>query len=326
MTLDPSPGIEIGIDLGRYTVLRSTQPDEISERVGSHLRPHRMVTRSDADLDCTLQAIRVGDLSLARLRYGGPVRIISDALRDCYMLSVPLSGRGLYRQRGDVAVAMPRRLTVLDPREPFSIDLGGSYDQLLVRLQTQRVKTVYQSLFGESPTKHVDIPADGGPLAWNRSVPVLQMLFSNNQLLDNLRRSPRLASHVEWLVISSLLQPPAQHRVGEVGAGDAAVRRAEEYMHGHLAEPIGIAEIAAAAGVSARALFDAFKRTRDTTPMALLRTLRLDRVNQELHSAAPDSTTVTEVAMQWGFGHLGDFARAYGNRFGERPSQTLRGA
>jgi transcriptional regulator GlxA family with amidase domain len=36
------------------------------------------------------------------------------------------------------------------------------------------------------------------------------------------------------------------------------------------------------------------------------------------------ATSVTDVATRWGFFHLGRFAQAYGQLYGERPSQTLR--
>jgi AraC-like DNA-binding protein len=46
-------------------------------------------------------------------------------------------------------------------------------------------------------------------------------------------------------------------------------------------------------------------------------------VHQELADAGAD-TTVTAVALRWGFGHLGRFAVAYRRKYGRSPSDTLR--
>lgn len=37
-----------------------------------------------------------------------------------------------------------------------------------------------------------------------------------------------------------------------------------------------------------------------------------------------DGVTVTDIAQQWGFSHLGSFATQYRRRFGETPSRTLK--
>jgi AraC-like DNA-binding protein len=44
-----------------------------------------------------------------------------------------------------------------------------------------------------------------------------------------------------------------------------------------------------------------------------------------LRDADPgDGTTVTEVALRFGFAHTGRFAAAYRRRYGQAPSATLR--
>jgi len=43
-----------------------------------------------------------------------------------------------------------------------------------------------------------------------------------------------------------------------------------------------------------------------------------------LRKAKSGSTTVTDVALNWGFWHFGEFSRAYKNCFGELPSGTLK--
>ncbi len=76
--------------------------------------------------------------------------------------------------------------------------------------------------------------------------------------------------------------------------------------------------------VSVRTLQEAFRKHVGMPPMAYVSEVRLERVHGQLRAAAPGSTTVAEVAYQWGFAHLGRFARRYRERYGETPSQTLR--
>jgi AraC-like DNA-binding protein len=49
-------------------------------------------------------------------------------------------------------------------------------------------------------------------------------------------------------------------------------------------------------------------------------------VHEELATAPPGTVTVTQVAIRWGFAHLGRFAAAYRAVFAERPSDTMRSA
>jgi transcriptional regulator GlxA family with amidase domain len=76
--------------------------------------------------------------------------------------------------------------------------------------------------------------------------------------------------------------------------------------------------------VSERALAYAFKEVMGLTPMAYLIRLRLHRVRQALLAATHGSTTVSAVALDWGFWHFGEFSHAYKECFGELPSDTLR--
>ena len=84
-------------------------------------------------------------------------------------------------------------------------------------------------------------------------------------------------------------------------------------------------DIARAACVTVRAIQLAFRRHLDTTPMAHLRSLRLERAHQQLRAAnRGDGTTVTDVASRWGFLDPSRFAALYRRTYGEPPSQTLQ--
>ncbi|GAA6527635.1 helix-turn-helix transcriptional regulator [Intrasporangium sp. DVR] len=102
------------------------------------------------------------------------------------------------------------------------------------------------------------------------------------------------------------------------------VREAVAYIEQHADHDLTVADIAAAAGVTPRAIQLAFRRHLDTTPMAHLRRVRLERVHMELENAAPDDgVTVTEVASKWGFGGSSRFTSYYRDAYGEAPSETL---
>ncbi|MBT2504254.1 helix-turn-helix transcriptional regulator, partial [Curtobacterium sp. ISL-83] len=105
---------------------------------------------------------------------------------------------------------------------------------------------------------------------------------------------------------------------------NARLRAAVAFIHEHAAEPLTVADIADAAGLSVRGLQESFQRELNATPMNYLREVRLRHAHSDLLKADPDVTTVAEIASTWGFGHMGRFSHEYFNQFGEYPKRTLR--
>jgi AraC-like DNA-binding protein len=102
------------------------------------------------------------------------------------------------------------------------------------------------------------------------------------------------------------------------------VRDAVSFIEERAHDDLSVADIAAAAGVTPRAIQLAFRRHLETTPMGYLRQVRLGRVHEELRLAGPhDGVTVTEVAGRWGFSGTSRFTSYYREAFGVAPSQTL---
>jgi AraC-like DNA-binding protein len=99
------------------------------------------------------------------------------------------------------------------------------------------------------------------------------------------------------------------------------LRRTLDHIQAHLAEQMTLADLALAAGCSARTVNDAFCEHLSVTPMVHIRRLRLDKVREELVNGGE---SISDVAYRWGFMHLGRFASTYRERFGELPSETVR--
>ncbi|MGQ0682822.1 helix-turn-helix domain-containing protein [Bradyrhizobium sp.] len=102
-----------------------------------------------------------------------------------------------------------------------------------------------------------------------------------------------------------------------------AVRRALDVMHAGLDRDIGVAELAEAAGLSARALQRQFKTFLGKSPHEALRDIRFESARRQLLLGKP-GTRVMEVASRYGFTHFGRFSIEYRRRYDETPTQTLR--
>ena len=101
------------------------------------------------------------------------------------------------------------------------------------------------------------------------------------------------------------------------------VRTCEDYTLSLDGRRPYMSELCATANVSERTIQNAFKDIMGMSPLTYLHRLRLHRARDELRKTNRNSATVTDVAMNWGFWHLGEFSRSYKNCFGEVPSSTL---
>ena len=76
--------------------------------------------------------------------------------------------------------------------------------------------------------------------------------------------------------------------------------------------------------MSSRSLYLLFERKAGTTPKSYIRQRKLEQIHQQLSSSPARVRNITEIAMDYGFMHLGRFSESYRNEFGELPSDTLR--
>lgn len=144
--------------------------------------------------------------------------------------------------------------------------------------------------------------------------------FENDLIRDGLFRLVAAALLADFP--NDTLDLPPVHE-GSV-AVPATIRRAVAYMEEHLAEPIGLSDIAAASRLSPRGLQDAFHRIVGMSPTQYLRRLRLSAARADLLAAdIVHRETVTAIAHRWGFAHVPRFAAAYRAEYGEYPRETL---
>ncbi len=105
---------------------------------------------------------------------------------------------------------------------------------------------------------------------------------------------------------------------------DALVRRAEDYLKAHLERPFDSRALALALGVGERQIERLFRDAYGHGPCHWHQLARLNRARTALLHA-DERGTVTDIALRFGFSHLGRFSILYRHVFGECPRDTLRG-
>jgi AraC family ethanolamine operon transcriptional activator len=144
----------------------------------------------------------------------------------------------------------------------------------------------------------------------------------HEDLLDDQRAVNAAASNLLDSVATLLIGAHPEGGLSTPRKRYLACRRALHLID-ELTNPIGVPELAKAAGVSRRVLERGFQETVGVSPQRYLRWNRMNRLHRELRGAHSPEATVTRLALRWGFTELGRMAGEYRQLFGELPSKTL---
>jgi AraC family ethanolamine operon transcriptional activator len=99
--------------------------------------------------------------------------------------------------------------------------------------------------------------------------------------------------------------------------------RAREYIAAHLHQPIYLGDLCAEVGLTQRGMENLFSEELGISPFAYLRRQRLHGVRRTLLNTVTGTGVIKRVALEWGYWHLGRFAKEYRQLFGESPRETL---
>jgi len=111
---------------------------------------------------------------------------------------------------------------------------------------------------------------------------------------------------------------PEQQRGWLAGARDPVVGRSLALLHGRVAHPWTIADLADEVGISRSALVERFSRYLSEPPMAYLTRWRLQLAAESLKKT---SRGVADIATDIGYESEAAFSRAFKREFGQPPGQ-----
>ena len=159
-----------------------------------------------------------------------------------------------------------------------------------------------------------------------------RLINSTNHIVD-MRHEPN--EHLRQQAISDYKELVLESILGAaIGNGGKNNRNFFRQRHGTLTkaltyinaindEPISMADLSNATGVTTRALQILFKQEFGMSPKQYTLRKRLLEVRHQLMNSHLSAMLVTDVANACGFWHMGQFAADYRKMFGELPSETL---
>lgn len=250
---------------------------------------------------------------------------------DLYVLVVPLSGVCRIRHNGVEDFVRPAQTAeVHSLMRPTHLQIGpGSLRRTLI-FDRRTVTSHIFSLTGATVRRPLlfdpvlDLTTNTGA----RLAQLIEFISAQLHSPHGMQDAPLVARQMEQTLLTALVELAPHSQSALFGRtapalAPACVRRAEEYIDAHAAEPIAITDVAAIVGVSMTALENVFRRVRGHTPLDHLRARRLDLARARL--LAPDpGMTVAQAAHTAGYSHVSYFITAYRRRFGENPGATLK--
>lgn len=305
--------------LRHFRVFEAMDVDFTRDRISDYLQPHDLQPRSIWEpTSCYLDHIPVGQTSVGAIGFGS-MEVHVPQIADYHLFLMCLDGHGhAVIESEDYRIDRSHGLLIA-PGEQMRASFSQDCEQLFVRISQKAIAD--HSGFQKLQFRR-DVDLRNPMIApWAHHIATI---ISDRHTSVLLQSQPQIAREYERLIISLLLAGQQHHDASEraVRVAPGSVKRAEQFIRANASEPLALAEIAEAAGVPTRTLLDSFRRFRDTSPMRYLRDVRLDQARRALQAGTVE--TAAQAAMDAGLMHLGRFSKEYAERFGEKPSDTLR--
>lgn len=320
--------------LADFSRVTTDDVDEAAEEIGRIFCPHDLkpVTARAAGFSARHNCAAFAGFSINYVAYGGSVGIDPGCLERFFLVQVPLSGAAHIRAGATEFEAAPERTaSLLSPTIPTRM-MWRDCAQAILLLDRRMVEQRAAALSGRAagPVEFapvIDLEAPAG-LALRRSLAELMRLAEHlgpsglmsavatadwrERLLDHLLNGQRHG-----------LSDAIQNYSGRAERLPRALRAARDHLAGNAGEPLDLAGLASRSGIGIRALQLGFRRHFGVSISQMLLDMRLAGLHARLAQAPPD-VSITDIAFDLGFTHLGRMAGAYREKFGETPSATLR--
>lgn len=313
--------------------LNSSRLSDMRDSVAQRMVPHNLrILSPKKRLDGRVQGVDLGSTSINYINYGTDVLIAPLTTNNCYFVDIPLTGISHTISGQSEAEVGRGFISISSVTRPVEYLQESDCSLLAFKVPRQTLERYLVEQTGSPLREPIEFQLmtkiqEGQGQSF---LQVVTHLCEVLQLETSTLGRSTVADAAERYALMTLLNTIPNNYSDRLASGQAEepapyyVEQAEDYILGHLDQPINLEDLVAITGVSSRSLIYEFKKTRGLPPIAYVRRERLRQARNELLTNDPTTASVTDVAMKWGFSNMGGFAALYAKQYGEKPLETLR--
>ena len=316
--------------LSRLVTFQTNDPDHLIETLGPAVPANLFIQPGKrVPFYAAMKLSRLPRLSLFKGKISS-ARLLRREPQGYCSITIPLRGSFQAGTQGRMETFATHTAYVNHWASPFDLWNGDDIEVLVANIDPSLLEEYARKLNGSEESEPLrfgpclSLVSPSGASFWR----YLSFIWSELERDGAMGESELILQELETTLVTMLLyawqEQAVDPRQRDKDGSPAALRRAEDYILAHLAESVSIADLSAVSGVNARSLGTMFRKRHGHGPMGFVKACRLEAAQRALLAADPASTTVTEVAMEFGFFHLGQFSKDYRQAFQELPSETLR--
>ena len=313
--------------LHRFPVFRTSDPEELRHLASTLFGAAWIDLKNIDSFEARVNLVQLEETALA---FGATTAdlVIDNLAADFIRLQIAHRGRATTSADGRTTDVNARRFAIIPDDVASRTICEAGHERLTLRLNGPALSRRLAALLGARPK---------GELTFESAIEVDQphaqclshlIRFLSQQLDSTAVKLPAAVCRELEQAVEVAFLYASRHSFShllesrESPVAPWVVRRLEEFIEAHWQEAITIDRLAAEVGVSARAIFRAFERSRGYSPMAFAKAIRLRRARAILMLGDP-GVSVTAAAFKSNFASPGRFARDYREAFGELPSETI---
>jgi AraC-like DNA-binding protein len=304
-------------------VFRHADPYVVSGYVNEHLGAHSIhLSRSQA-LASSLMHRKFSSLDLCRISYGSDVRVTSPALETFYHLQILLRGHCLWRNCQQEHYLGAGELLIINPDDRIDLTSSADCEKFIMKVPSALLESICRDQRWLLPDQGLRFIESRYRMEDLRGFhELLRLVCAEAEVTEHM---PRIQEHYTQIVATKMLTLMQTNVTRPaLNSATATFELIAEYIERNLKQDMGSDELARQANMSPRSLYGLFERSVGIAPSRYIRQKKLERVHACLSDATCRYRNVTELAMDYGFLHLGRFSESYRKQFGELPTDTLK--
>ncbi|ADZ90826.1 helix-turn-helix domain-containing protein [Marinomonas mediterranea] len=313
--------------LSNAVIFNQAHPLEVSDYINSHIGHHTLLPESvrDSDEFCSqLKHRDFAELGLSSIHYGNEVKIHCADLNDIYHFQVVTRGQCCWQFEEESLLLKPGQALMMNPHEKMDISYSADCEKIIVKvpqtfirdlcLEQNRVISSSGILFER---KVIELDKSLGFLSLMGAI----LHEANDAELDLLQ----MQLPYRDLLIRKLFQQFDNNTPALLDSdpNDRNFTALLQHIEENIKEDIGVEELANVGHISVRKVYNLFAKHYHITPKVFIKQSKLKHLRQEIITNN-NIRNITEIALDYGFSHLGRFSSDYRKMFSELPSETLK--